>query len=308
MHRQYRMELRRLHTGNRVQERLVRPSVLKGGTHLALQPGTRGHHACLVGKERIVLAPQSCKVLPSRCLQRWIFRLETAGQEPVARSLAVTLQCAGQWEIWALEPQGKAIQNPPVSPGGSPCRKGLGAFSSFTLAAFSGAVTHTQPLQPEKVAHTPWQCHIPACWARAEGDGMKSHCCPLAPAVAPTLPARQRAPPGHGSLPKPRLPPPRPPAAIPRAQSQRGPGAASSPGAAASRAARPPQSQEQRGEPALCPQLPRLRQGQSSTSPALLGCWATSGNKQHQGQEFQGNDTDPRPQLHPSSHSSSMPG
>lgn len=62
MHRQYRMELRWLHTGNRVQERLERPSVLKGGTHLALQPGTRGHHACLVGKERIVLAPQgACK-------------------------------------------------------------------------------------------------------------------------------------------------------------------------------------------------------------------------------------------------------
>lgn len=51
------------------------PSVLKDGTHHALQPGTREHHACLVGQaERIMLAPQSCKVLPSSCLQRWIFQ------------------------------------------------------------------------------------------------------------------------------------------------------------------------------------------------------------------------------------------
>lgn len=77
--------------GTRVQGRLKRPSVLKGGTHLALQPGTRDHHAYLVGQaERIVLAPQSCQVLPSSCLQRRIFRFEMAEQEPVEKSLAVT--------------------------------------------------------------------------------------------------------------------------------------------------------------------------------------------------------------------------
>lgn len=113
--------------------------MLKSVTHLALQPWTGGHCAHLVGQaKRVVLAPQSCQVLPSSCLQRWIFRLEMAGQEPVAKSPAVTLQCVGQREIWAPRTSGKR------SPGGSPCREELGTLISFTLAPFGGCC-HPDP-------------------------------------------------------------------------------------------------------------------------------------------------------------------
>lgn len=91
--------------------------MLKGSTHLALQSGTGGHCAHLAGQaERVVLAPQSCQVLPSSCLQRWIFRLEMAGQEPVAKSLAVTLQCVGQWELWVPRTSGKSNTTPTSVP------------------------------------------------------------------------------------------------------------------------------------------------------------------------------------------------
>lgn len=37
---------------------------------------------------------------------------------------------------------------------------------------------------PSSCSQRRW--HVPACWGRTQQDGMKSHCCLLAPAMAPT--------------------------------------------------------------------------------------------------------------------------
>lgn len=177
-----------------------------------------------------------------------------------------------------------------------------------------GAVTQTQLQQPEKVACTSQQCHIPSYWGRTERDGMKSHCCPLAPAVAPT-PASSAACSSRAWLP-PKTPSasPQPPAAIPLGtEPALGPGAASSLGATASGAATAIPIQGAVGRacavsPAALTEGPA--QGHHLPCPALL-LGHQYGNKQHpraQGHELQGNGTKPHPRLHLLPHSPSMPG
>lgn len=172
-----------------------------------------------------------------------------------------------------------------------------GRTCSFTLAPFSGCCDpDPASTAREGVTHT---LAVPCpCMLGQDRVGWDEESLLSPGASSDCHPCRLGS--VHGSLPKPPLPLPWPPAAIPLGtEPAPGPGTASSPGAAASRAATAMPIQGAVGR--ACTVSPAALTGgpaQGHHLPCTALLLGHQGNKQHptaQGLEFQGNGTDSSP-------------